>query len=158
MKRLPFLERFWSKVDKSPGHGPWGDCWLWTAGKSKGGYGLIWDAELDAMVYAHRVAFELAAGRAPRPGLCVCHHCDVPACVNDGHFFEGTDLDNKMDMLAKGRRVYARGKHLSNSKLTESDVRAIRASTDSIRSLARRLGVSQTTIWHARTRVLWSHV
>lgn len=42
-------------------------CWEWLAGTSKGGYGLFWDGA--AMVYAHRVAYELSVGGSPRGWL-----------------------------------------------------------------------------------------
>src|SRR5687768_11109897 len=87
--------RFWAKVQKTKG------CWLWTARRNKLGHGMF--APDGRMVLAHRFAWLSAHGAIPA-GMLVCHHCDVPACVNPTHLFLGSHLDNMRDMYAKGRR------------------------------------------------------
>lgn len=78
-RTTPLADRFWAKVDKTPGHGPWGDCWLWTAAAYQNGYGYIWEghtgSRIGRRVYAHRVAFLLGNGIDPGD-LNVCHSCD----------------------------------------------------------------------------------
>ena len=89
--------RFWPKVKKGLGK----DCWIWLAGKSSAGYGSF---RTDAWkhVYAHRLSWELMRGPIP-DGLLVLHHCDNPSCVNPDHLFLGTNRDNVLDALKKGR-------------------------------------------------------
>jgi hypothetical protein len=93
-------ERFWGKVDKTPGHGPHGDCWLWAAGHT-GTYGMFWFG--GRCLGAHRVAFRLAGGQQKR-GLIVMHTCDTPLCCNPAHLRLGTQSDNMRDAYAKGRK------------------------------------------------------
>ena len=55
--KIGAVVRFWSKVDFSGGPD---ECWLWTAGKHKLGYGYF--AIGQRRTYAHIFSFELANG------------------------------------------------------------------------------------------------
>ena len=93
-------ERFEAKVDRSPGHGPWGNCHIWTAGLIGYGYGQFWLHGRPH--YAHRVAWYFAHGRWPDP--MALHRCNVTACVNLDHIYEGTHQENMADLRISGRR------------------------------------------------------
>lgn len=117
--RRPLAERFWEKVAKA---GP-DECWLWMAAKSGLGklkYGFINEGPpLGRQVKAHRVSWVLHFGEIPE-GMCVCHKCDVPLCVNPAHLFLGTHDDNMRD--AKIKKRTALGKR--NGAHTHPDKRA----------------------------------
>jgi hypothetical protein len=109
-------ERFWAKVDKSPGHGPNGDCWLWTAGRRRH-YGAF--ALGGLMVGSHRIAFRLGGGDEKR-GQIVMHTCDVTLCCNPAHLRLGTQAENIRDAYAKGRlRRPTRAVPLTDSELMQ---------------------------------------
>lgn len=82
------------------------DCWPWTAGRDRDGYGKFKIAKKQNR--AHRVAFALATGQQPGE-LWVLHRCDNPPCVNPAHLFLGTIADNVADMVAKGRNYIPAG-------------------------------------------------
>lgn len=89
-------ERFWMYVGKNSNT----DCWEWTGSKTLTGYGHL---NINAKsIYAHRISYELFNGPIP-DGLCVCHSCDNPGCVNPSHLWVGTMADNMHDRDAKGR-------------------------------------------------------
>ncbi len=111
-------KRFWSKIDKisSPD-----GCWLWTA-CTNGRYGLFsWLKGCSR--YVHRISWMISFGKVPK-GMCVCHKCDNPLCVNPSHLWLGTQIDNLKDMDAKDRRSKGkkhrvpRGKNHHRSVLT----------------------------------------
>jgi len=92
------LARFWAKVDKRGSD----ECWEWTAGLNYSGYGMFSQKSGVRPTGAHRVSWELAAGRRIRRGLQVLHACDNKQCVNPGHLWLGTASDNRLDWFAKG--------------------------------------------------------
>lgn len=155
----PFLERFEDSYTPEPNSG----CWLWIGsmtgtGHACGkGYGAI--SKDGRYVRAHRISWEMANGPIP-DGMHVLHKCDTTTCVNPDHLFIGTNLDNVLDKVAKGRARSGRlcGSRNGASKLTDETVRLIRVSSESAPILAAKLGVSSTAIKRVRRRELWAHV
>lgn len=151
-------DRFYAKVDRNgpvPAHRPeLGPCHVWTASLRRG-YGQVRFAGKHRL--AHRVAFYLANGRWPEPECC--HHCDNSRCVNAEHLFEGTRTTNSADMVSKGRS--ASGERCPRSRITEQDVRDIRANYAlcrvTQRELASRFGVSRDEIGLIVRRKVWRH-
>ena len=135
-----------------------GGCWQWTAGTFDSGYGAI---SIDGkMMKAHRVAYAEFVGLIP-VGMCVCHRCDNPGCINPAHLFLGTNADNATDMMEKGRHGLA--------KLTPHKVLIIREflarhtprpgrRAGPVPFLARWFDVSMETIRSARSGRTWRHV
>jgi hypothetical protein len=131
-----------------------GDCIRWTGSHNTKGYGSINAGGKTRG--AHRVAYEVLVGPIP-DGLYVLHHCDNPKCTNPQHLFVGTHADNMADAASKGR-LSGSG---SNQVLTPADVREIRALTDAgvtRAELARRFGVSRSTIIEVVNRQAWRSV
>lgn len=143
--------RFWRMVDKSAGAD---GCWLWTASYNRGGHGQFVVSRGESPRRAHRYAFELEIGPIP-PGLFVCHHCDVPACVNPAHLFLGTAKDNTQDAASKRRMSHGEA-HVSR-RLAPEDVGAILSSSESLAVLSKRFGISKVSVWRIRTGRQWKY-
>jgi hypothetical protein len=76
-------------------------CHIWRGRRNARGYGVL---QLSGIQWlAHRLAWVAANRQAIPAGKIICHHCDVPACINPDHLFLGTKADNTADMHAKGR-------------------------------------------------------
>lgn len=143
---------------------PMSGCWLWMASVNNRGYGLLQTAEFKG--YAHRFSYREFCGEIPA-GMHVCHRCDTPSCVNPSHLFLGSAQDNMRDCVRKGRHAsrnpktrYAKGVRCARAKLSEDNVRSIRAlrGTASQRDLARRFGVTKNAIKLILQNKTWRHV
>ena len=155
---MTLLERFNAKWAENPETG----CWDWTAAKSTHGYGQIRGVggrSSGKTLYAHRVSYELHVGPIPEGegyhGICVCHRCDRPCCVNPEHLFLGTQTDNVRDMAGKGRR--------RTSKLTQDEVDFIRWALPRWglgggRYLSRFFGLTEDAISKIKTGRNWKSV
>ena len=134
------------------------ECWEWTAGRSRAGYGRFKVERKQTP--AHRHSYEHFVGPIPE-GLCVLHKCDNPPCCNPAHLFLGTLLDNNKDRHAKGRTSRAsrsQGEKHGLSKLTEAAVRAIRADSRIHREIAADYGVDRSAVSQVMRRETWGHV
>lgn len=151
------MRRFWAKVDKAPGFGPDGDCWRWTARVDGHGYGEMKIA--GQYKKAHRIA--LFGPLDISNPLLACHRCDNPLCVRPDHLFAGDAKANVQDMIAKGRKpaIYAKREGPSSfRKLSQNEVRIIRASTESSVELAKQYQVTEMVISRARRRLTYRDV
>ena len=108
-------------------------------------------------VKAHRASWEIYRGPIPT-GMHVLHICDMPCCVNPDHLFLGTHKDNMDDRQKKGRTNAPRGEQQHLAKLTIEIVLEIRISGLAASELARKYGVSKSTIGRVLSRKTWYHV
>lgn len=149
--RLSIAQRFESKVMYEPNTG----CWLWTGALNNNSYGRLAIDNINKL--AHRISYQIYKGEIPKDML-VCHHCDIPSCVNPDHLFLGTDLDNATDRMNKGRFRSLHGEENGSSKLTELQVREILTSSERNKDVAKRLDVSKQMVSQIRKRKIWKHV
>lgn len=158
-KRTPLGERFWPKVLCMLGT----QCWEWQGARTPVGYGRVNSGGRGQTLVSSRASWELTYGAIP-VGMQVCHRCDNPPCVNPAHLFLGTDLDNRRDMMAKGREnrtARVIGVQQSKAKCTDESVvemRAAWAAGESKRSLARRYALSRKTVASILSHHTWKHV
>jgi len=144
--------RFWEKVAR---RGP-DECWEWTEGRGKGGYGIFHDCYVA--YYAHRIAFVVTYGDTE---LRVLHDCNHPWCCNPAHLYAGTQRQNIQQCHAEGRAADHRGEKHGYSKLTEDDVREIRrlyAGGRFHREIAEEYGIALSHVSRICNRKSWKHI
>lgn len=151
------IGRFWSAVRR----GQEGECWPWTKGVDKDGYGrfTIKPNGKQRHLRAARVALYLHTGVW---GEIAMHTCDSPPCCNPAHLRWGTQLENRRDAKAKGRTASIQrlghdwaganrptGEAHGNAKLSAQAVAEIRRDYKAKingKELAQRYGVGLRTL------------
>lgn len=162
-RTTPMADRFWKYVNKNgPVIRPELDaCWLWMGSDDGGdGYGRF-HASRRRRIGSHKASWLIHFGEV-RAGLQVCHKCDNPPCVNPSHLFLGTNSDNQLDRIAKGRwRSWDhKGSLHPMAKMDESrviEMRRLKASL-SADELALRYGIAKSTVYSILSGERWSHV
>ena len=151
--RTSDYDKFWGNVKKSNG------CWIWTGCVDDRGYGRF--CLNGKGERAHRVAYTISVGKI-KEGLCVCHHCDNPICVNPDHLFTGTHAMNMQDKINKGRSNSPIGEAHGSSKLSTDEVKEIKLHLKNggitQAKLAEMYGISDSGISEINTGKRWSHV
>lgn len=82
-----FLEQYVSLKDVP------GPCWVWTAGATQKGYGMVGDLLLKRVTQSHRLAYEHLVGPIP-DGMQIDHLCEVKPCCNPLHLEVVTRSEN----------------------------------------------------------------
>lgn len=161
-RRQPLLEitesseedrrKFWERVNKS------NNCWTWKGYCIKKGYGGL---TLNGKRFlAHRFSWFIHNGVIPT-GLLVLHHCDNRPCVKPDHLFLGTDKDNVIDCMRKGRKFGGRGERQAKAKLKECNIQTIfemRLRRERMITIGKHFGVSRSAIVQILQRNTWKHV
>ena len=107
---------------------------------------------------SHRLSYEMHVG--PTMGLQVCHRCDNPPCVNPEHLFLGTQKDNMIDKVRKGRHPNRHGAGNPGAKLNNEIVRQIReaaASGERYRDIAERFGSNHADVSNIARGLAWKN-
>lgn len=140
------IKRFLSKI----GNGDNG-CWSWKGTVNIKHKYAIFGISSGKPVRANRFSYELFKGEIPK-GLFVCHTCDNRQCVNPDHLFLGTNKENIVDMMLKGRHP--------NQKLRTEYIPIIR---DAINAgfrqweIAKYFGVTQSRIAMIKNGTSWAY-
>lgn len=138
-----------------------GDCFEVTSHALTGGYPKIHPPGGGSPMNISRFIWSECFGLIPK-GMCVCHHCDNPLCINSEHLFLGTQADNMQDKKMKGRAPVCEAATVA--KLTNQQVLSIRAEcipgsrSVGCTNLARLYGVSGTTIRKIVKRETWTTI
>lgn len=150
------VRRFWERTNVARD-----ECWPWMGCIGSCGYGQL---DINFRRYlTHRFSYMLHNGNEEIPdGMCVCHTCDNPPCVNPDHLFLGTKKDNIHDMIVKGRDT-ARHRGSGRALLTSSDVKSIKEDLSqggrgTITTLARRYEVSRGAISGIKFGKTWNQI
>lgn len=135
-------------------------CWNWKGTIAKNGYGYfgVRINGKDKKFLAHVISY-LIHHNLDSVDLYVLHKCiGNRRCVNPHHLYLGTHLDNIRDMVNQGRNVsnFPKSGMLGDAnpqtKIIDSEIAAILASSLSDSELAKLYGVHRVTINRIRNR------
>lgn len=142
MRKIPFAWEFSGNCIRCTSHVPMDNGYVYVRGGGK-----FWSVP-------RRIAFK-KHGELPY-AVVTRHSCDNQWCINPTHIEIGTRGENSQDMAIRGRALS--GERHNMCKLTESDVRDIRSSSEPSRELANRYGIRMAHVWSIRTRKAWKHL
>jgi hypothetical protein len=148
---------------------PVSNCWLFTIGLDKNGYGSFhisknmiskYKITKKKMIYAHRFSYLIFNDFIP-DNLNIRHMCNNPSCVNPFHLKVGTQKENMEDMVKAGRQNKLKGEKHNRAKLKNEqvlEIRALKKSGMRTCDIMKKFSLSKTTVLRIISRRLWKHI
>lgn len=130
------------------------DCLPWPYCMDPTGYGKASVGGLR--VRASRSMCLLAHGDPPTPAHEHAHSCGNRACFNPNHLRWDTKGGNAADRALHGTEN--RGEQNGHARLTEAEVRAIRADSRLQRIIAVEHGIAPHHVSQIKSRKVWRHL
>ena len=145
--RLAFIER----AVTHPGP----DCLIWPYGRNGRGYAEVKSQARSTGV--HRIVCSRVHGNAA-PNMEAAHSCGRghDGCVTGAHLSWKSRADNFQDRMEHG--TWPVGEQSPRAKITDDDVRAIRASGLTQGALGKLYGISRQQIGNIQSGKSWSHI
>lgn len=132
-------------------------CFIYTGKVDKDGYPSF--SYLNKFIRGNQLSWILMNGEIPN-GMCVCHTCDDPRCINPAHLFLGTNKENTADRNEKNRQ--ARGQKQAFCKLTQEKVILMREDYfqkgKTLKTISTEFGVCPATAREAIQGINWKWV
>lgn len=137
-----------------------GDCLEWQGGYTGNGHPAVRHNKQN--VLARRLAYTLA-GHVIKPGHILAMKCNNPRCIDPAHVMQRTEKQHMAHMGRQGRqsdhlrsaKIAATKRASGQAKLTEQQVREIRASQKTNRQLAAEYGINPSRINGIRLGRMW---
>ncbi len=132
-------------------------CRLWMGSGNAAEYSQV--IVSGKMVRVHRLAWELANGRAVPEGLFVRHLCHQPACIEPRHLAAGTQAENFADSERDGR--IPEGARTTAAELSAPEVREIVEMVHSGQTyvqVAKKFAIHFTTVGLIWRGLAWTHI
>jgi hypothetical protein len=122
-------------------------CWHWACGRDGGGQPTLWLPALRQTVSLGVAICMLRTGKRPMRGVAWHCTCETRHCANPAHRKPGNRSTQMLaanlqrDAVTRSRMAAARRR---KSKLSDEAVAEIRASTEFLRVVAERHGISMS--------------
>ena len=128
---------------------------------SKAGKGYPRMERNGKRVYLHRFIWERCFGEIPK-GMCVCHKCDNPNCINPEHLWLGSRRENAISMIRTGRLKFVYEPKRQGRSLTDEEILLLRRKCHQIpelrptvEELAKEFNTTKTRIINALGNHRW---
>lgn len=146
--------RFWKYTIKAGEN----DCWLWNSKQvNEHGYGFL-SCSRGVIIKSHRLSYSLFLNRPVENSEIVMHTCDNPRCVNPNHLRIGTQAENILDSIKKGRNSKPPihfGEDHHNAKFSSKDRLDIVSDKRTHNEIAKDYGVCSETIGRIKRNQTW---
>lgn len=134
------------------------DCLPWPFAAGPDGYGRVHRKNSGPITTASHMMCEAAHGPRPSERHEAAHSCGRGniGCVNPTHLYWATPRQNQMDRVSHGTSNRGSQQHLA--KLTDEDVRSIRAlaGTKRVFEIAALFGLHPSTVSQIIARKRWA--